>query len=676
MYISKIYQYAVDSYGNVRTLVRGLPFQCPEDWEEILDSLDENSNLYLVKEPDNPEDKLAIAAYLDDRRIGYVATSDNGKIWLYMTDKKIPCQFIERFEASFKIAFENPRNLFDGIPFEEIYQRKDSVTEKLYPAFDIPFLTNPKDNNYVWFDDKTYIMDLEKFIPDFRRKLASRMIILVGRRNGKGEYCYYLPYSNSDISEIKDDIIKGLVDKYGFVIALPDVPMMTHQDLIFMDLHVTYIKNTNFKEFNLAHQSELMFSLTKDYKENVQKSACNQGGADENHDYKQRLSTNEDDKFMQNPLSTPSYSKQDYVLKKGELTDYSIDRKTFNKIDKITSELYTFVRKNLFPSMELFSYLKKHTAYWNLFHDFDEYETLIRIFTIKDLGRIYKGLNHSFNFDTPEGKLLFLYMDKDVGGTTDISYESFTQICDTRIKLEAAIKLRKIIEDLMKSFYEYEIELCTDNDLIIYSFLKEVDNELAKRYVDLMRQFASVIADTKEQTLESSPHSERNAPFCIDEFFPLFGVTLGKTTCKEAEEMGYPLIKWPNGKQYVSIGDLSFDDSERKGIFTTLCMNKRCDPLPLKWKSKGFSWDNSYDEWVDVFKTLGYEINVTCQPYQEFVDLDTGEILDSSVLYAKFEALSPDGILLFKMDFNNGEDGDKTYSPRTLDRLVLEYKGI
>lgn len=162
MYVSKVYQYPVDTYGDVRTLVRGTTFQCPDDWEDILDSLDEDSNLYLIKEPDNPKDKLAIAAYLDDRRVGYVAASDNGKIWLYMTDEKMPCQFLERFEASFKIVFENPRPLFEEIPFKEIYKDNKGLTERNNPSFRIPFFTNPKDKSYDWFDDKTYIADLEQ----------------------------------------------------------------------------------------------------------------------------------------------------------------------------------------------------------------------------------------------------------------------------------------------------------------------------------------------------------------------------------------------------------------------------------------------------------------------------------------------------------------------------------
>ena len=264
MYVSKVYQLPVDSYGDVRTLVRGLPYQCPDDWEEVLDSIDEDSNLYLIKELDNPKDPLAIAAYLDDRRVGYVAASDNRKVWLYMTDEKMPCTFLERFDASFKISFENPRTLFEGLSFEEIYKDNDGVTEEPYAAFDIPFLTNPKDKDYDWYDDKTYIMDLEKFIPDFRRKLAARLIILAGRKNSEGEYCYYLPYSNNPISDIEDDTIKGLIDEHGFVIALPDVPMKTERGVIVMDLHVTYLRGIIFWTFDSMHQSEFVFHLTQE----------------------------------------------------------------------------------------------------------------------------------------------------------------------------------------------------------------------------------------------------------------------------------------------------------------------------------------------------------------------------------------------------------------------------
>ena len=514
MNISKVYQTAVDPYGFVRTLVRGLPYQCPDDWEEVLDSLNEDSNLYLVKEPDNPKDKLAIAAYFDDRRVGYVASSDNGKIWLFLTDEKMPCTFIERFDASFVISFENPRPLFEDMPFKEIYKDKFGVTEQPYPAFDIPFLSSPKDKRYEWFDDRVYIADLERAIPDFRRKLATRMIIIVGRKDSKGEYNYFLPYANNPIADVEDNIIKGIIDRYGFVIALPDVPMINTHGGILMDLHVTFLKNSNFKEFNLAHQSELVFNLVKDNEDKYKVAVNNPStsGGNDNYDGKQNNAMEDVDTFMQETLSTPSYSKNDYILKKGEVTTSSIDRNTFIVIDKIASQLYSFVRQTLFPSMELFSYLKKHTPYHNQFFDYGEFETLIRVFVIKDLGRIYKGLNHCVSFDTAEGKVLFLYMEKDSSENPETSYEAFNEICNPKTRLEAATKMRELIENLMKSFYEYDIALWTDMDFIIHSFLKDVDDKLAKRYMELMRLFASAVAGANEETLISSTnksdHSE------------------------------------------------------------------------------------------------------------------------------------------------------------------------
>ena len=667
MYVSKVYEMAVDSYGDVRTLVRGLPYQCPYDWEDVLDSLDEDSNLYLIKEPDNPKDKLAIAAYLDDRRIGYVAASDNGKIWLYMTDEKMPCQFIERFEASFKIAFENPRPLFEDMPFKEIYKDKFGVTEQSFPAFDIPFLSNPKDKRYEWFDDRIYIADLERAIPDFRRKLATRMIIIAGRKDSKGEYNYYLPYANNPIADVEDEIIKGIIDRYGFVIALPDVPVINTHGGISMDIHVTFLKNTNFKDYNLAFKSELVFCLVRSNEYKHQFAEDNPSTLERNDysDEKQNNVMEEDDMFMQEAQSTPSYSKSDYILKKGEVTTSSIDKSTFTEIDQFASELYSFVRQTLFPSMELFSYLKKHTPYYDQFYDFGQFETLIRVFVIKDLGRIYKGLNHSFNFDTAEGKALFLYMEKDTGENPETSYEAFNEICNPKTRLEAATKMRGVIENLMKSFYEYDIALWTDTDFIIHSFLKDVDDELAKRYMKLIRQFASAVSGEKEQARDSSLNSTKETFSVIDEFFPLFGITIGKTTLEQAEDMGGE-IKNEGPNKHVWIGRVKFVDNEGGGIISSLDWFFHYVDFPQSWKSKGFSWDNSYKRWKEVFKELGFDVTVTQEPTY---DNSSGV----STFKAKFEALSADGLLLFKMNFNN--DRGYTSSPKTLETFSVIYKG-
>lgn len=480
MYVRKVYPLPVDSYGDVRTLVRGLPYQCPDDWEEVLDSLDEDSNLYLIKEPDNPKDPLAIAAYLDDRRVGYVAASDNANIWPYLTDEKMPCAFIERFEASFKVSFNNP-----------ILTTKES--EKI-------------------------------------------------------------------------------------------------------------MKRSHF-----------------------------------NHDF-----------YM------------DYALKKEEMTDFSIDKSTFTKIDEITTELFTFVRRKLFHSMELFSFLKTNTPYGKQINDWGEYETLIKVFVIKDLGRIYKGLNHSINFDTAEGKALYLYMDKEVGEETDIPYDSFCLICNPNPPIEAAIKMRALLERQLKAFYECDIELWTISDFMIHSFLKAVDSELAKLYLEIMHQFELFVKGTNENNSSLHSTSSKATSFAIDDFFPIWGISIGKTTWEQAEEMGYAVRKWDNSSLRVMRNNNAFFNGwECNGVFTSVSISKDKGDIPTCWKSKGFSWDYSYDDWIDVFSKLDFIITVTELPSQYEED-------DDKKLKAKFEAVSPDGLLKFELEFDRGNNGNLTSSPNTL----------
>lgn len=266
MYIQEIKDTPVDSYGEIRTLVRGIPYQCPDDWKKVLASIDEDSSLYLIKEPDNPKDELAIAAYLDERRIGYVSSEDNCKVWMFLSDEKTLCWLVQKYDSSFKVSFDNPKNIFKYMDYEEIYTDKDGWIEKNRPVMEVPFLRDPYDDAYDWFEDTILIKDFEEFIPDFRRKLAAKLITFIARKNSKGDYRYYLPYINAAVAVVENEEIKGFIDTDGFVIAIPNLSSKTYPGGIRVELNVARLDFespllTGFRAIEQRGNKELVFYL-------------------------------------------------------------------------------------------------------------------------------------------------------------------------------------------------------------------------------------------------------------------------------------------------------------------------------------------------------------------------------------------------------------------------------
>lgn len=119
----------------------------------------------------------------------------------------------------------------------------------------------------------------------------------------------------------------------------------------------------------------------------------------------------------------------------------------------------------------------------------------------------------------------------------------------------------------------------------------------------------------------------------------------------------------------MTVNKVSFWDHRGNGLFTSLYWYRSyvITDFPLLWKSKRFSWDNSYDEWMDVFKKLGYKITITEQPSQK-------EFSGRTILSAKFKALSSDGALSFDLNFNYGDNGYYTFSPKTLYMIAVRYE--
>ena len=194
------------------------------------------------------------------------------------------------------------------------------------------------------------------------------------------------------------------------------------------------------------------------------------------------------------------------------------------------------------------------------------------------------------------------------------------------------------------------------------------------RYVDMSEgtEDMELIQDVHDEVevIEKQPDSLERSSSAINDFFPLFGITLGKTTWKQVKEMGYKVEKWEDGPaRYTTVEGVAFWDHDGERKFTSMYWVQDEIDFPPLWKSKGFSWNLSFDEWWVVFERLGYKIKVDKQPIQKkYKGRDT--------LCAEFEALSPDGLLTFDLDFNYGEDGYYTSSPNTLYAISVDYNGL
>ena len=104
-----------------------------------------------------------------------------------------------------------------------------------------------------------------------------------------------------------------------------------------------------------------------------------------------------------------------------------------------------------------------------------------------------------------------------------------------------------------------------------------------------------------------------------DILFPLYGITLGKTTVAEIQKIGQKnstIIDSTTGKPYyffiVSGMDFWYDESSN--IVDHMYITRHNTTMPQEWQKLGFEWENSYTQWVGLLERLGYLIKVIDQP--------------------------------------------------------------
>ncbi len=148
------------------------------------------------------------------------------------------------------------------------------------------------------------------------------------------------------------------------------------------------------------------------------------------------------------------------------------------------------------------------------------------------------------------------------------------------------------------------------------------------------------------------------------QFFPVSGLTLGVSNYADARRVGaVTTSSYPN---CYEIADIDFWDHDKNGIFEHIYIVKS-DTMPREWSAIGMSWELSYNEWSQLFRGLGFTLNVTKAPTVKEYD-------GRSTLSAELQAVSPNGLLSFELNFNYG-DTHTTSGQGTLYGIRVDAEG-
>jgi hypothetical protein len=139
------------------------------------------------------------------------------------------------------------------------------------------------------------------------------------------------------------------------------------------------------------------------------------------------------------------------------------------------------------------------------------------------------------------------------------------------------------------------------------------------------------------------------------DLFPLYGVTLGKTTVEELARLGTRSTSIDKNtgapyRYYVIRGtNFWYDDSEIAGH---IYIARGIYSIPDPWKNLGFDWDISYDQWLQLLQGLGYSITLEGPP--RIVKYEGHDCFSAKILATK-----PAGPLIsLDFNYNNGSKAD------------------
>lgn len=149
--------------------------------------------------------------------------------------------------------------------------------------------------------------------------------------------------------------------------------------------------------------------------------------------------------------------------------------------------------------------------------------------------------------------------------------------------------------------------------------------------------------------------------------FPLCGVTLGKTTTDKLAQLGNKSEQY----NYYIINSLKF--RFRDNIASSVQLTRGYENMPEQWRKLGFTWELSYDEWIALLQSLGYQVRITKYPIIKIF----GHQYFGYNLYLTFEAefeafKKSEYPTVIEFNFNYSR-GTKTTSKGTLSSIKATF---
>lgn len=226
-----------------------------------------------------------------------------------------------------------------------------------------------------------------------------------------------------------------------------------------------------------------------------------------------------------------------------------------------------------------------------------------------------------------------------------------------------------------------------------YSFEVVIDNETISISIEDFKKY--FIYTTNNQDKEDTNHnvplmpyeeqkqevsvlekdiSNNNTPFSIADFFPVYGITMGKSTWKDVAEAGIEVFSEASGKCWGHFPNYqgAIHDEDNEGVVTSLEFFPQTEKLPIEWMKFCIDSSTSFDEWMNFFQSHGFVITILDAPHM-------GEYEGRSTFVADVIATSKNRDIEFFLMFANGNkngEGALSSSKNSLFSLSVSSRSI